>query len=400
MHINPNLEHDPYYHDLANNLYHAYFLARQNKRHTSDENKFELHLADNINFLARDITLRRYHPSRGIAFITHKPVIREIFAAPFRDRVVHHLIFSYVADWWDRRFIYDSYSCRNNKGNDFAIQRLYHFMRKVSHNFQCKTYVIKLDIQGYFMSLPRRRLYERAMWGINQQFPPNSYEHNLLSYLWSEIIFDDPTRGVTRRGSQRSWELLPKSKSLFCQPPGQGIVIGNLTSQLLSNIYLDQLDQFITHHLNIKTYGRYVDDFFFVISAKELPHFLKNTIPQIEAYITGLGLTLHPRKRFCQPLERGIPFLGVKLYPYRILPDHRITNNFRQACHNFASGHSGTDLDSIISFLGRLQHMDSQRMIAKIFNEVGWDYQFDNLLGPNSLYYTNPKLYKKRKFWS
>lgn len=259
-------------------LFTAYLEARKGgKRATRDEQLFELNADENLKLLRKDILNKTYRPSRSTAHIIYNPVIREIFAATFRDRVVHHLIFDTVYEWWDKRMIEDAYSCRVGKGTLYGIKRLDHHIRSVSHNYAKETYVVKLDIQGYFMSLPRRELYARAIWGLNRQFEgrEKSREYEMMKFLWQTTIFDDPIHGVRRKGDLAGWDKLPASKSLFGQPAGKGIVIGNLTSQLLSNIYLDQLDRFIVYELGYKHYGRYVDDFYIVVSAEQLARIKK-----------------------------------------------------------------------------------------------------------------------------
>lgn len=136
--------------DLMRALYESFLMARRGKLNTNDEFKFEMNWYENLEQLAEDIILRRYRPSRSKAFIISNPVYREIFAAPFRDRIVHHLLYAIVAPWWDKRFIPDATSCRNNKGTDYAVARLQTFMRKASLNGQRKAYVMKGDISGYF----------------------------------------------------------------------------------------------------------------------------------------------------------------------------------------------------------------------------------------------------------
>lgn len=353
-------------------LHRAYLEARKGKRSTMDECSFETNALTNLINLRDSILNHEYHPSRGIAFITRKPVIREIFAAPFRDRIVHHFLFNIVNQWWDDRFIYDSYSCRQGKGTLFGIQRLADHIRRVSQNYTIETYVIKLDIQGYFMSLPRDGLYQRVCWGLDRQFPQGGSIYNLSKYLWREIIFDDPTRGVRRRGSPDDWKDLPKTKSLFCQPPGRGIVIGNLSSQLLSNIYLDQLDRFVTQTLGYKHYGRYVDDFFLVVTADQLAQ-AERDLHVIEDYVTSLQLTLHPNKRYIQNVKRGAPFLGAIVYPYRLIPGTRIARNFSDAARLYMNGRR--DDETIISYLGHLKHFQGTALSMRVFDSVGWDYR-------------------------
>ena len=358
---------------LLHQLEIAYQEARKGKRRSRDERRFEVHALENLVILRDDIIHRRYKPSRGIAFITLKPVMREIFAAPFRDRIVHHFLYDMVADWWDKKFIYDSYSCRKGKGTLLGIERLQHHIRSVSRNYTRPAYVIKLDVQGYFMSLNRKALYDLARDGAKEQFASQEFKRDLVCYLWEQIIFDDPVKGVKKRGPLSRWDELPKNKSLFCQPPGQGIVIGNLSSQLLSNIFLDQLDKFVMYELGYKHYGRYVDDFYIVVTEEEYVQ-AKRDVFKIEEFLAGLGLTLHPKKRYMQEVNKGVEFLGVVVYPYHTVMGRRFKRNFYQAAEEVGMGRR--DIDSIISYLGHGEHFNARRLEARVFDRMGWEYQY------------------------
>ena len=356
-------------------LYVAYLEARKGgKRSTRDEHQFELNADENLIKLRDDILAKTYRPSRSTAHIIHNPVIREIFAATFRDRVVHHLIFDTVYDWWDNRFIYDSYSCRVGKGTLLGVQRLDYHIRAASENYKKEVYVLKMDIQGYFMSLPRRDLYERAMWGLDRQFEgrKDTKEYELMKSLWYQTIMDDPIHGVKKRGSLDGWKELPDSKSLFKQEPGKGIVIGNLTSQLLSNVYLDMLDRFIVYDLGYKHYGRYVDDFYIVVDEAGVAQ-LKKDIKAIEMFLTTKKLTLHPRKRSLRKSSQGVPFLGAVVYNNHIVMGDRLKKNIRIACREVMMGIR--DERTVISYMGHTKYMDSAVMLEKLFAEVGWEYE-------------------------
>ena len=360
---------------LLCSLYIAYYEARKGgKRGTKDEHGFEINADDNLILLWQEILNKEYKPSRSSAHIIHNPVIREIFAATFRDRVVHHLIFDTVYPWWDRHFIYDSYSCRVGKGTLKGIQRLDYHIRAVSHNYARKAYVLKLDIQGYFMSLPRRELYEKAIWGLNQQFNgrKDTPEYEIIKYLWYQTIMDDPICGVKKRGNLKDWEKLPDSKSLFKQPPGRGIVIGNLTSQLLSNIYLDQLDRFITGYLGYHHYCRYVDDFAIVVTEEGVPKLLED-VKAIEEFLRLKKLTLHPRKRQLIESSQGVPFLGGVIYHDHIVPNNRVKNNARKAFKEVVAGVRNPD--SVASYMGHMKHMKSATFLDEAFFEAGWEYE-------------------------
>ena len=361
-------------HRLQVALWMAYKEARKGgKRKTADEHRFELNADRNLKILRKALLSKEYKPSRSMAHIIHNPVIREIFAACFWDRVAHHLVFATVYPWWDRHLIDDAYSCRLGKGTKYGIERLDYHIRSASHNYARKVWVLKLDIQGYFMSLPRKRLYERAMWGLKQQFKgrEDSKEFELMRFLWHEIIYDDPTHGAKKVGNLNAWRELPASKSLFGQPAGVGIVIGNLTSQLLSNIYLDQLDRFIVYTLGYKHYGRYVDDFYIVVTEDQLPQ-LKRDVKAIEAYLKTLGLTLHPRKRVLQESSKGVSFLGATVYHNHIIPGKRMMKNAKQAFHEVEMGMRG--VETVTSYMGHAKYMNSREMLKKCFDAVGWEY--------------------------
>ena len=138
---------------LLKDLFYAYYDARKNKRNTINQLKFELDFESSLINLSEEITARNYSPQRSICFMVHRPVKREIFAADFRDRVVHHLIYNYIAPVFEKTFINDAYSCRVGKGTHYGIKRIDHFIRSCSQNYQHDCYILKLDIKGYFTPL-------------------------------------------------------------------------------------------------------------------------------------------------------------------------------------------------------------------------------------------------------
>lgn len=354
-------------------LLKAYIDARKHKRSTDDAHIFEEHGMWNLMLLFIDIIEETYEPSRGIAFITYYPVTREIFAAPFRDRIVHHLLYNASYEWWDKRLIYDSYSCRVSKGTLFGIRRAEKMMRQVTRNFTVTATVAKFDLQGFFMSLKRIKLSERVKWGLDRQFMHKGWRYRKLKFLWYQIIMDDPVRGVYRRGGEAEWKRsgLADSKSLFKQPPGQGIVIGNLSSQLLSNIFLDVFDRFVKYQLKYKHYGRYVDDFFIMVPSTKKDQLLKD-VKAMERFLAEMGLTLHPKKRTIQNVDKGFEFLGVVIYPRRTVAGKRFKEHFYDAAQEVMMGIRGTE--SLVSYLGYLKHIKGKKLAKKIFESVGWEY--------------------------
>ncbi len=351
-------------------LFVAYTEARLGKRDTRDEHGFEKNAHLILRCLRDELWLMNYKPLSSSVHIIHLPVIREIFTATFVDRVVHHWIYNNIADWNDKRFINDSYSCRKGKGTLYGIERLDHFIRKVSHNYAIPTYAIQLDIQGYFMSINRKLLYMTVIENLDKQFEGRKdlWKYKILKYAIHAIVFDDPVKGVRIKSKKKEWNKLPHNKSLFWQPSGVGIVIGNLTSQLFSNVFLDKLDKYIYYELGYHNYGRYVDDFFIIVTEDQLEK-AKKDIEKIRKFLENMGLTLHPNKTRIRRIENGVPFLGAVVYPGRIVCGKRVQKNMREAMYQLVN--SGRKVESIQSYIGHIMHYDSVRMTRKMLNQYG-----------------------------
>ena len=133
------------------NLLRIYHICRRNKRNTINQLKFEVDVEKNLLNLSRELSKRRYKPSRSVCFIVKDPKLREVFAAHFRDRIIHHLLYEQYEKIWEPKFIYDSYSCRKDKGTHLAVKRLQGFMKKVTRNCRQNAYYLSLDISGFFM---------------------------------------------------------------------------------------------------------------------------------------------------------------------------------------------------------------------------------------------------------
>lgn len=244
-------------------------------------------------------------------------------------------------------------------------------MRSVSQGFTIPTDVIKMDISGYFMHIRRDILFEKAMWGLDRIFADkDDRRYKILRHAIYEIIFDNPVREVKIQGTYEDWRGLPEDKSLFCQPPGQGMVIGNLTSQFFSNIYLDSLDRFITQELGYKHYGRYVDDFYIVVPHSEKGKVLKD-VAAIATFLQGLGLNLNRKKTRVIPTWQGVPFLGAVVKNDAILPGKRIIRNFGKAAMEFMNDEK--PFESVVSYLGLMYHYDDSMMVDKIFDDLSWE---------------------------
>lgn len=347
-------------------VFKAYFDARKNKRTTVSQMTFEMNLEHNLIELYEEIRDRRYIPSPCYCFITEEPVKREIFASPFRDRVVHHLLYNILMPVFDPTFIYDSYSCRLGKGTLLGITRLEHHIRSCSDNYRKDAYVLKLDLRGYFMSIDKLKLYDMLIKTITAKASKYNVNLELTDYLVKSILFRDPTERCAIIGSLSDWDGLPVSKSLLKSPKGVGLPIGDLTSQLFSNIYLNALDQYIKKTLHCKHYGRYVDDFYIVHGSKS---HLKELVPAIRSFLSEeLSLTLHPRKISIMHYSKGIRFLGAYILPYRRVPTNRLINSMHNIVRLSGENDVMVPLATVKSYIGYLSHFRAYRLSQLGFN--------------------------------
>ena len=356
-------------------IFEAYESCRKNKRRTANAVAFEIDYESNLVALWRDINGGTYTPGASLAFVVDKPVKREIFAAGFRDRVVHHLIINKVNHLFEREFIYDSYACRVGKGTHLGIRRVDRFIRRSSHNYARDAYILKLDIKGFFMSINRKLLFDRLAAFLRTRY--HLEDRELLIDLCRKVIFSDPAKHSRVRGRREDWDRLPRDKSLFHAHRGCGLPIGNLTSQVFANFYLNPLDHYLKHSLGIRFYGRYVDDFVIVHEDRS---YLAALIPVIRSYLRDtLRLTLHPKKVYLQHYNRGVAFLGTVIKPNRIYVARRTKRNFAAAVdrHNRIAcrrrprrAEHRAFQSSINSYLGILRHYATWRLRVRMLERI------------------------------
>lgn len=340
---------------LLLDLYRAYRDARRHKRRRDYQLRFERDIEMELVSLRDTILAGRYHPGPSTCFIIHDPKMREVFAAQFRDRVVHHLLYNYIAPLLIPTFIRDSYSCIPGRGTHDGIYRLEESIRRESCNYSRSCYILKLDIQGYFMHINRQRLFEIS---INALEPfREKLDYKLVKYLMEVIILDDPTKNCHRRGPIADWDGLPDSKSLFHSPPGCGLPIGNLTSQLFSNVYMDVFDKYMVSLVGEGRYGRYVDDAYVVGSS---PAELRRIIPMADNFLQSrLGLSLSRNKIAIFSAYRGVEFLGAYLKPFRRYVGSRCLKRMEGKMASWKRHSPEHPEQSINSFLGITSHYRS-----------------------------------------
>jgi retron-type reverse transcriptase len=361
---------------LLRDLYVAYYDARRHKVMRSYVRHWEANLKANMDALCDDLLTRCYKPLPSKCFIIDYPKKREIFAAMFRDRIVHHLYFNYTHRLYERTFIQDSYSCIKGRGTHYGIGRVRDMCRKESHNWQRPCYAMHLDIRGYFMHIVRKKLLDIALGSLHKmashrickasrQTWNDTMDMDFVCWLTEVIVMLDPRVNCVIVGELSDWEGLDAAKSMLHLEDGLGLPIGNLTSQLFSNVYMNPFDQFVKRVLKCRHYGRYVDDGIIVSHSKE--HLL-SLVPEIRRFLRDeLGLELHMGKLSISEVSKGVEFLGAYIKPYRIYPSRRTLDRVIQKISLLDFTNPRKVLRSVNSYLGLFQHTSSYNLRRRLF---------------------------------
>lgn len=334
------------------NLLSAYYKATTGKRLRENVGRFDLHLERNLVSLQARLIGKTYRPGNYRSFYVHDPVRRLVSAAPFTDRVVHHALCRVIEPLFDRRFIYDSYACRQGKGTHRAVRRFQAFMTQ-------NTYVLKADIQRYFPSVDHAVLFNILSRTIA--------DRDVLCLI--SVILESG-RGILDGEYIMQW--FP-GDDLFAACRPRGLPIGNLTSQFFANVYLHELDVFIKHKLRWKHYIRYCDDFVLLGNDKRALHEAKE---EIAHFLERLRLRLHPRKTLIFPLEVGTPFLGYRIYPFRTRVKNDNVRRFVKRMQKYQHAYGAGQLPlraihtSVQSWIGHASHADSYRLREGIFSQL------------------------------
>jgi len=352
---------------LLYDLFQAYYNTRQHKRNTNTAVKFEMNYESKIFELRNDLINWTYVISPSICFIIKDPVQREVFAPDFRDRIIHHLIYNHIYELFDRYFIYDSYSCRLEKWTHFGIKRVEHFLRSCTQNYSCDAYILKLDIKWFFMHIDKQILFEKIETFLSEKKEKLSVDYNFLIKLIYQVIFHDSTQNCIIKWSKSDRNWLPDDKSLFHSWKNIGLAIGNLTSQLFANIYLDSLDKYIKYELWFHYYGRYVDDFVIIDTDKQK---LLSSISKIRDFLTDkLRLVLHPKKIYFQYYSKWVQFLWAYIKPYRTYVRKRTIGNFYKKVQEVNKSEvfdKGLTQSIVNSYLWILTHYKTYKIRKKV----------------------------------
>ncbi len=304
------------------NLLEAWQEFVKGKRGRKDVQQFELRLMSNVLSLHNDLSTRTYTHSPYEAFNISDPKPRNIHKAKVRDRLLHHAIYRILYPFFDTTFIAGSYSCRKGKGSHKAIGHFQSAAYQVSRNHTRTVWVLKCDVRKFFASIDQTRLIAI----IGQRVPDKD-----IVWLLSQIVH-----------------------SFYAKESGIGLPLGNLTSQLLVNIYMNEFDQFAKHMLKAKRYMRYADDFVFLSRDRA---WLESLVPRIGSFLGDrLKLELHPKKLSIGTLSAGVDFLGWVHFP-----DHRVlrTSTKRRILKAL---HGNPKEETLASYRGMLRHGNAHKL--------------------------------------
>ena len=358
-------------------LQQAYFDCRKHKSNTYQAIEFDFEREKNLRKLHDDIINHNYEIGKSICFIVKEPKLREVWAGSFRDRIVHHLIYNALKDRFERRFIYDSYSCIKNKGTLFGAKRAQEFAKNITQNNTVDAYFVKLDIKNYFVNIDKNILYNIISEYIIEDW---------IDELVKKVIFHDPRKNVCIKSSKKLREKLPQQKSLFNCDINKGLAIGNLVSQFFSNIYLNEVDNFAKRVLKCKYYCRYVDD---ILIFDKSAGFLNQTYAQINRFlIDNLSLELNHKKKCINHISKGFDFIGHIIKPNHVHLRTRTVNKCKKVLNDWRCSQDRFNQDSLIkfkssmeSYFGLLGHTDAFNLRKQLGDEISCLF-----INPNSGY--------------
>ena len=318
------------------NLLKAWKEFIRGKKDKKDVSEFSLKLLNNIFDLHRDLRNKKYKHSKYEHFKITDPKPRDIHKASVRDRLLHHAICSVVSPYFDKKFIYDCYSSRDFKGTHRAMNRFRYFAGKVSRNNTKTCWVLKCDVKKFFATIDLKILL-----GIFQKH----IKDKDINWLIEEIVLS------------------------FNTEKGKGLPLGNLTSQLLVNVYMNEFDQFMEHELKVKFYVRYADDFVILSDNKV---YLKELLSKTEIFLKNeLKLSLHPKKVSIETYVSGVDFLGWVHFA-----DHRVlrTTTKKRAIRGVVGCNTESNITQ--SYLGLLKHGNGKKIAKNIENVTQTEFGF------------------------
>ncbi|HRH29641.1 MAG TPA: RNA-directed DNA polymerase [Aquabacterium sp.] len=337
--------------DLFDQIVAAYIDCRRTKRNSASALAFEAHLERNLCDLHDELASGIYSPGRSICFVITRPKAREVWAAEFRDRIVHHLLYRKISPRFIAAFTADSCACLAGRGTLYGAKRLEHQVRSITENWARQAHYLKLDLANFFVSISKPILMALLAKKLSEPW---------WLALAEQILMHDPRQDFELRGRPDLMARVPEHKRLMNAPADTGLPIGNLSSQFFANVLLNELDQFVKHRLKCRHYVRYVDDF---ILLSDSPQQLNAWREAIEEFLPQrLGVKVNPSKTILQPVSRGVDFVGHVIKPWRRTTRPRSVRVALQRIQAMPDEQVYAAGNSYLGLIGQASHPHSDRI--------------------------------------
>lgn len=351
-------------------VFAAFDDCLKNKRNTRGAKEFCIDKVSNVLQLAEEINNGTYTIGISQAFVITDPKIREVFAAAFRDRIVHHLIIRELEPYFERYFIPTTFACMKGRGTLHGVQCLSALMDARSAHYTKPYYIAKLDYQSFFMSIDKQLLCDRLDNFIVRVYPDNR-KKECLRWLCRMVVMHHPEDNCIKVGNKALWARLPKSKSLFYVGKNKGLAIGNLTSQMFANFYLTLFDYYVIYVLGLDVV-RYADDF--VVGSPDM-EYLKSCIPLMKEFAAKeLLLTIHPDKLYIQRCLQGVTFVGAIIKRDRIYCGHKAIGKMYDKMESEYRVYDEERIDNFISsvnsYLGLMKYYKSYKIRKRFVSSL------------------------------
>ncbi|MBM4346346.1 MAG: hypothetical protein FJ100_23470, partial [Deltaproteobacteria bacterium] len=306
--------------ELLRRLHDAEQRCARRKQSRPDAIALRANRAERLIGLADQLAAGQWRPAPGLVFVTTRPKHREVHAARYSDRVVHHLIVQDLAPAIDRRLCPNTFACREGKGTHAAVRALRESMWSLSRHGKVRVWALQMDVVNFFHTIDRERLWALLQRPLREAVATRDPPYDLATAVRA-LLDDEPARRAARVGNPQAFARVPPHKRLSQQAPGRGLPIGNLTSQWFANAYLAGLDAFVQRELGLGHYVRYMDDF--VVLGTDAARLERARAAIIAMLRERLGLAVHA-SRPLQLASRGIDFCGAIIRPAYALPRRRV----------------------------------------------------------------------------
>ena len=392
-------------------VYNAWEQCKRRKGKSPQTQLYAVSLLDNLFVTLQLLQQNNWQPAPAICFVVHYPKAREVYAAHFSDRVVHHWLVPQLEQCYQNYFIHDVYSNLKGKGTHSAVKRLQKMMRSL-HDRSPQVYFLQLDIANFFNSIDKPLLFKLLQRRLRQQRKRGEISQEKakdLSALCHVLLKQDVASTARYYGEEKEKQGIPSHKKLINAGKNKGLPIGNLTSQFFANVYLNELDQYVKHQLKCQHYLRYVDDF---ILLHPDPWQLKQWHQSISQFLQQQLMLSLRNEVILQPISHGANFLGYIVRAHYCLVRRRVVGQLWQKLQKFERQYirgslikgwhiqlSITGRDQLqaqlASYLGHFKHASHYHLLNRMLQRFCWLACLFNLSQCRLFPLWKPKLVKQ-----